>query len=200
MSTPGRLIVFEGWDGSGKSTLAKICCDLLNNQGKQARYVAFPGQTGGTLGLHIHRVHHDPACAGINCIHPASLQVLHIAAHIDGIESTILPALDRGEWVILDRFWWSTRAYGIASGVSPQALDMMMELELLYWRSVRPSVVFYISRPSTTSVLRDEFQKRVSAEYERLVQRESRNMLVHRISNEEEARCMAAKLVELAIA
>ena len=196
----GRLIVFEGWDGSGKTTLAKLCCDLLNSQGKEAHYLAFPGQMRGTLGLHIHKLHHDPTYAAIDVIHPASLQILHIAAHVDSIESTILPALQRGEWIVLDRYWWSTRAYGIASGVNPKALDMMIDLELLFWKSVRPKAVFLVSRPTASCASTDAFEMQVSAEYERLAERESKNLPVHRISNARAAQDVADEIVKIALA
>src|SRR5439155_23878348 len=138
--------VFEGSDGSGKTTLSKEFWQILKSRKVRARYFAFPGQANKTLGKHVHRVHHDPHSFDIEKIHPASLQIMHIAAHIDSIESEIVPAIRHGEWVVLDRYWWSTWAYGLASGVSRGALRLMIQLELYYWRGFRPTAVFLIER------------------------------------------------------
>src|SRR4026209_562008 len=115
MRIAGRLFVFEGYDNSGKTTLAKALHKFLKRRDPLTKYFAFPGNVSGTLGRHIHRLHHNAKRAGIAKIHPVSLQILHIAAHVDMIETLILPALKRGESVVLDRYWWSTLAYGIAS-------------------------------------------------------------------------------------
>jgi dTMP kinase len=58
----------------------------------------------------------------------ASLQLLHIAAHIDAIERRIKPTLGQGRIVILDRFWWSTMVYGAVSGVSEALLRGMRDV------------------------------------------------------------------------
>src|SRR5438552_3312354 len=92
VSSTGRLYVFEGANASGKTTLAQKLVDLLKSSGLGAEYFAFPGQTVGTLGKHVWEIHKDAVSKGIDFIHPASLQLMHIAAHVDAIETRILPA------------------------------------------------------------------------------------------------------------
>ena len=82
MATPGKLIVFEGPDGVGKSTLAKEVAAVLSGRGTPCDLLAFPGREPGTLGWHVYQLHHDPGLFGIANIPPASLQLLHVAAHL----------------------------------------------------------------------------------------------------------------------
>jgi thymidylate kinase len=146
MSSTGMLYVFEGPDGVGKSTLASAFAHHLGSRGVPCECLSFPGRVSGTLGELVYRLHHDPARLGVSSIHPLSLQVLHLAAHVDSIEHRILPALRDGKTVILDRFWWSTWVYGTAAGVSGRALKILMDVEAMIWGDVQPSAVFLIDR------------------------------------------------------
>ncbi|MFC1675917.1 dTMP kinase [Planctomycetota bacterium] len=140
----GKLFVFEGPDGVGKSTLVDKTVAYFKSNRLPYKVFSFPGREEGTLGSHVYRIHHQWKSMGINCIHPASLQVLHIAAHIDSIENRIIPALKSGSHVILDRFWWSTWVYGIVSGVPQHSVNAMVKLECGHWDTFLPSAVFLI--------------------------------------------------------
>src|ERR1044071_4273325 len=125
----GKLFVFEGPDGSGKTTLSHAFVEYLKSKGVECDYFAFPGQEPGTIGRLVYDLHHDPRDVEVESLTPTSLQLLHIAAHVDAIESKILPALKKGRTVVLDRFWWSTWVYGKVGGVSPKILRAMIQLE-----------------------------------------------------------------------
>lgn len=142
----GKLFVFEGPDGSGKSTLSRAFARELNAWGFCCDWFSFPGTEIGTLGKHVYDIHHDPGTAGIKKLNPTSVQLLHIAAHVDTIETRIIPALKQGRYVVLDRCWWSTIVYGKISGVSRRALEAMVEVERLYWASILPNHVFLLRR------------------------------------------------------
>ncbi len=107
MARRGNLFVFEGPDGVGKTTLAQALADHLGAENLPHKLLAFPGREAGSLGHHVYQIHHQPQTYQIERIHPASLQVLHLAAHIDAIEQHIRPVLETGRHIILDRFWWS---------------------------------------------------------------------------------------------
>ena len=146
MPTFGKLFVFEGPDGVGKSTLAQWFTTHLENCGNRCTLLSFPGKEVGTLGRHIYELHHDPGKFGIDKLSEASLQLLHVAAHIDVIENRIKPLLFGGSTVVLDRFWWSTFVYGLVGGVPRPVLDGMIAIERSVWHPVRPERLFVISR------------------------------------------------------
>jgi thymidylate kinase len=146
MSSAGQLYVFEGPDGVGKSELSRRLSQQLAASGIDCEHLAFPGQAAGTLGKHVYELHHHRERFDIERLSPTSLQLLHIAAHIDTIERRILPALRAGRTVVLDRFWWSTMVYGGVSGVDCRALNAMIQLELTTWGNVQPTALFLIQR------------------------------------------------------
>jgi thymidylate kinase len=166
----GRLIVLEGADGSGKTTLAEALVKRLLTTGSSAAYFSFPGREPGSLGAEVYKLHHRVREAGTKPVHPVSLQLLHIAAHVDAIETRILPMLRKNIDVVLDRFWWSTWVYGIVGGGNAASLKAMIEVEQLYWRAIRPAVVFLVvrkqARPGDDELLRSrhiEEYRRLSA-------------------------------------
>src|SRR5579885_753088 len=126
MNKLGKLIVFEGVDAAGKSSLSKTFHQNVVAEGKQARLFAFPGNDPQTLGGLVYKIHHSPSAFGISRMTAASLQTLHIAAHLDAIEQIFSSALEGGEMVILDRFWWSTWVYGMVGGVQESVLEHLV--------------------------------------------------------------------------
>jgi dTMP kinase len=155
----GKLIVFEGPDGVGKSTLVRNLRILLEREQLATEILSFPGDRPGTTGKLVYDLHHAPGKFGIEQISPIGLQALHIAAHLDAITLTILPAINSGTWVVLDRFWWSTWVYGRAAGIDPRILDSLINAEKLLWGQFTPSVVFLIQRikPLGDKLAGDEF-------------------------------------------
>ncbi len=141
----GRLYVFEGPDGVGKTTLAEeFVRETLDGE---ARYYAFPGKVPGTIGAHIYDLHHNYQKYGIDNIHTETLQLLHIVAHIDAIRYTLLPSLEEGKTIVLDRWWLSTLVYGLQSGIHIVHLSDIIGLEKKMWGNyLTPDAVFLIDR------------------------------------------------------
>jgi thymidylate kinase len=168
-SSSGFLFVIEGPDGIGKSTIIAEIVAGLRGIGPQVEALSFPGKTPNTLGKHIYELHHDLERFSVANVDPGALQALHIAAHIDCIKREILPHLRNGRIVILDRFWWSTVAYGAANGVKADLLDAMVCLEGVAWEGRRPDMAFLIDRSHPfKSDIPEKMWKSVRANYGKL--------------------------------
>lgn len=131
------LLIFEGPDGTGKTTMAELLAGHIG-----AEYYAFPGREPGTLGEQIYKLHHSdvPMCQ-------ESLQLLHITAHINALKCRIIPWLQQGKTVVMDRFYWSTYVYGIVYGVPTSFLNEIINLERQFWADwVVGSCLFLMSR------------------------------------------------------
>lgn len=112
--TPGKFITLEGGEGVGKSTQAARLADALRAQGLEVVVTREPGGTAGAEAIR------DLLMTGdVDRWSARAEALLFAAARADHVEKVIRPALDRGAWVICDRFVDSTRAYqGGAGGVS----------------------------------------------------------------------------------
>jgi hypothetical protein len=177
----GKLFVFEGADGVGKTTLLRAVRGALGTRGVKCELFAFPGTEDGTIGRVVYELHHRPGAFGVTRLSPASLQALHVAAHVDAIQNRILPALRSGACVLLDRFWWSTWVYGIAAGVQARALKLLIRFERVQWGQVRPDAVFYVLR----TLGRPTSPTKIEAEYKRLAEREGKLFRVVTLPNDQ---------------
>ncbi len=177
----GRLVVLEGPDGVGKTTLARALAGRLAATGVPTEYVSFPGEQEGTIGHLVYRLHHDARALGVVGVTSASLQTLHVAAHLDAIERRILPSLREGRWVVLDRYWWSTWVYGRVSGVDSELLDGLIQVELQAWKGLLPTIVFLVDREP--SAVERSMHRNLRVQYGLLAHRERISYLVRSIPN-----------------
>ena len=104
--TRGKFIALEGGEGAGKSTQARLLAASLEARGISCAVTREPGGTAGAEAIRA-------LLLGIQGEgwHPRAEALLFAAARSDHVERLIRPALDRGEWVICDRFVDSSRAY-----------------------------------------------------------------------------------------
>lgn len=175
------LIVFEGPDEMGKSSLARsLVADLLT-EGRSVLYKAFPGTETGTVGHLVYQLHHNSHSVGLaRPIRPATQQMLHVAAHIEAIEQDILPRLKELASVVLDRFWWSTWAYGAAAGVAQKLLDKIVDIEIATWGPIVPDAVFLVRRDSAFGAETEILWQW----YEHLAEREAPRYPIHLLRND----------------
>jgi len=101
---PGKFIVFEGIDGSGQSTQAAKLADFLNGK-HRARLTKEP--TNNLIGGLIRAQLTSEWKTKQEC-----LQLLFAADRAHHLEKEIIPLLEKGIWVVCDRYFFSTVAYG----------------------------------------------------------------------------------------
>jgi dTMP kinase len=105
------FISFEGPDGSGKTTQQGLLAEWLREQGLEVVGTREPG--GTPLGEAIR----DLVLHGIEMT-PWAEATLFASARAEHVERVIRPALERGAWVVCDRYVDSSIVYqGIARGL-----------------------------------------------------------------------------------
>lgn len=109
----GKFITFEGGEGTGKSTQTVLLAEYLTDQGHQVILTREPGGSDGAELIRALLVSGDTGRWP-----PISEVLLLYAARADHWTKVIAPALERGDWVVCDRFADSTLAYqGYGHGV-----------------------------------------------------------------------------------
>lgn len=102
----GYFITFEGGEGTGKSTQCHLLAEYLRLKDKEVILTREPGGTDGAELIRALLVSGD-----INRWSGVTEALLLNAARVDHWDKVISPALNRGAWVICDRFADSTIAY-----------------------------------------------------------------------------------------
>jgi dTMP kinase len=110
----GRLIVFEGPEGAGKTTQIRLIAERLARAGVPALAIREPG--GTPVGDAIREILLDSE----HQITPAGEALLFMASRAQLIAGEVVPALTRGDVVLLDRFFLSTYAYQIVGRGLPE--------------------------------------------------------------------------------
>jgi len=122
----GRFITFEGGEGAGKSSQVRLLAEQLETAGLEVVATREPGGAPGAEEIRRLLVHGAPGRW-----RPKTEALLHVAARCDHLDRVVLPALERGCWVISDRFADSTMAYqGYGQGLGPDWVAALNELVL----------------------------------------------------------------------
>ena len=153
-SSKAKLIVIEGTDGAGKSTLQRGLAALLSAQGITVVQSREP--TNGPHGTALRQAALTKRLAPEQEL---ELLLTDRRAHVDNV---IAPALARGEWVILDRYYFSTIAYQGAAG-----LDLAMLQAVNEAFAPPPDVLLLLDLPVAESLKRIKTRGLESDEFER---------------------------------
>jgi dTMP kinase len=114
----GRFISLEGGEGVGKSTQVTAIAEALRQRGLDVIVTREPGGSEGAEHIRELLLSGSEDRWG-----PQAEALLFAAARTDHVAKTILPALEKGQWVLCDRFVDSSLAYqGGAGGLGIEAV------------------------------------------------------------------------------
>ena len=175
----GKLITIEGIDGAGKTTLAQSLAHELATRGTPVELLREPG--GVPASERIRALVADPA---LTLGAPAEA-LLYAAARAQLVEERLLPLLDAGTLVLLDRFADSSLAYQGAG--RELGLERVRAINLLATAGLQPDRTLLLrvspatarARQATRAAAADrleragpEFFARVATAYDELARAE----------------------------
>ncbi|HEX4155132.1 MAG TPA: dTMP kinase [Acidobacteriaceae bacterium] len=148
---PGLFITFEGLDGAGKTTQLRRLADALSAQGSQVVSLRQPG--GTALGDRIRGVLLDSRSeAELGRIAPEAEMALMFADRAQSLRQIVLPALERGEIVLCDRYTDSSEAYqGAGRGLGSERVLAMHKAAC---NNVQPDLTLLLLPPLEASLVR----------------------------------------------
>lgn len=139
-NSTGRFLTFEGGEGAGKSTNLQYVRDRLEDRGIPLLLSREPG--GTALGEQIRALLLDPAHKGMSS---DTELLLMFAARAEHLHKVIMPALQRGTWVLCDRFTDATYAYqGGGRGIQTERIAL---LENWVQQGFQPDVTILFDLP-----------------------------------------------------
>ncbi|MDX1591139.1 MAG: dTMP kinase [Balneolaceae bacterium] len=174
------LITFEGIDGCGKSTQIDLLKSYLDKKGVTYNVFREPGGTDLSEKIRNLLLHDS---IGMD---PVTEMLLFSSARSELISEKVIPLLEAGNVVILDRFYDSTTAY---QGYGRQSLpiDQILTLNRIASHGLVPGLTFYLRiSPDEASRRTDgsdkdrmeksgiSFFEKVSAGYDELEKKEKR--------------------------
>jgi dTMP kinase len=152
------FVTFEGLDGSGKSTQAELLHARLEADGVDVVATREPG--GTELGERIR----DLVLHGGH-VAPWAEALLYAASRAQHVAEVIRPALERGAWVVCDRYLDSSVAYQGAG--RELGLERVLELNLAAVGGLLPDRTFLLELPP------EEVHGRLDREHDRLEREDS---------------------------
>jgi len=143
----GQFITFEGGEGAGKSTHAAGLAERLRALGIDVELTREPG---GSPGAEI--IRHVLLSGIAKPLGADAEAILFAAARDDHVRNRIAPALQRGTWVICDRFTDSTRVYqGMLGQVDGKLLNA---LERVTIGTLKPDLTIILDTPAELGLRR----------------------------------------------
>lgn len=171
-SQVGRFISFEGTEGVGKTTAIEALCARLQDSGIDYLRTREPG--GSPFAERLRDILLDPATD----INDDTELLLLFAARCDHLQQIIMPALQRGTWVICDRFTDSTIAYqGFGRADGDMLVLAKIKVLIEQFISQLPELTFWLDLPVLEGMARagkrsaaDRFEQQATAFFTRVYQ------------------------------
>ena len=143
----GRFITFEGLDGCGKSTHLEMLAGVLREQGVDILTTREPG--GTAMGERVRSILLDSRTHGLA---PLAELALMFASRAQHIAEVILPALNRGAWVLCDRYTDSSEAY---QGAGRQlGVEAVLTLHRVICLGLQPDLTLLLDNDVAASLAR----------------------------------------------
>ena len=161
----GRFLVLEGIDGCGKTTQLRQLAEWLPDSGlmPDGATLHLTREPGGSpLGRALRELLLHPPDDAAPC--PEAELLMYAADRAQHVQRRIRPALERGDWVLSDRFSGSTLAYqGDGRGLDRA---LILDLERIATNGLMPDVTLWLDLPLEASIARREerAEDRIEAE------------------------------------
>ncbi len=149
------LVTFEGIDGCGKTTQIEKLSEHLKSKGIKHSIFREPG--GTKIGEQIRDILLDKSNTSMD---PKTEFLLYAASRAQLVKEKVKPKLEKGEYVILDRYIDSSVAYqGFGRGLGKRIVMLVNEFatDMLY-----PDLTFYFE------IDKETFEKRMKPKKDRL--------------------------------
>ncbi len=153
----GKFIVFEGIDGCGKTTQINEIFNWLptsNFISNNASIIKTREPGGSLLGERLREI----ILSNKNDDAPSNLTelLLYAADRTEHVKKIISPALQRGDWVLSDRFSGSTLAYqGYGRNID---IEIIKKLEIIACQGEKPDITFFLDISPEESIARRKNQ------------------------------------------
>ncbi|HQO10004.1 MAG TPA: dTMP kinase [Clostridiales bacterium] len=145
------IISFEGLDGSGKSTQIRMLSEKLEMIGKKYTVLREPG--GNSISENIRQILLDK---NNYAIENETELLLYIASRIQLVKNCIIPLLNDGNLIILDRFADSTTAYqGYGRGMDLKVIRFLNNFATIDGKYM-PDITFFLDMETDASLSRME--------------------------------------------
>jgi len=137
MTRSGKFITLDGVDGAGKSTHLEFVADWLRRQGREVVVTREPGGTPLGEALRELLLHRDMTAD--------TELLLMFAARQQHLAGLIWPALERGAWVVSDRF--TDASYAYQCGGRGIAVERVAALEAWVQQGFQPDLTLLFDVP-----------------------------------------------------
>lgn len=181
----GLFITFEGNDGSGKTTISTKVYEALKEEGYPVIYTREPG--GIDIAEQIRSVILDPRNTAMDARTEA---LLYAASRRQHLMEKVLPALEKGQIVLCDRFVDSSLAY---QGVGREiGIEEVLRINEFAIEGHMPDATIFLSVSLSTGLKRvasrgnldrldkesEAFHKRVAKGYDIIKERFADRMVI----------------------
>ena len=153
-----KFITFEGIDGCGKSTQARLLLEYMNNSGVETILVREPGGTSISESIREILLHSTSSQMG-----DRTESLLMTASRAQLTQEVIVPNIDKGKFVIADRYSDSTLAY--QGGGRNLDIEWLIELNNYATFTLLPDITFFVDiRPEEALRRLDSDKDRIEGE------------------------------------